>query len=99
MPLLDEKTFLALVGTGLSRELKEAVEAPPDFWSYFDHIPKKDFGGFDCSDGQIRWAFRTSDGIHDLVHVDTKEDKDAFMVLVVHLQTKTVVGHRLLDLK
>lgn len=97
--LLDEIAFKAILGGNPCREVKECVEMPSEFWSYFDRIPAADFNGFDCSACRIRWAFRTADGVHDLVHMDTKEDDDAFMVLVVHLPSRSVIGHHFLDLK
>ena len=73
--------------------------APFPFWSYVDQIPKEDYQGFDCSEGSVQWVWRADDGRFEQILIDTKEDKDVFMAIVLDLQKKQVVGHRLMDFK
>ncbi|MDD5260338.1 MAG: hypothetical protein PHD76_00675 [Methylacidiphilales bacterium] len=70
-----------------------------DFWPYVEGIPKEDYGGYDCSDGSVNFVWRSSDARYEHVLINTKEDKDVFMVIILDRSKKTVVGHRLLDLK
>lgn len=74
--------------------------APPfDFWPYVEQIAAADYAGFDCSEGNVEWAWRTSDGKFEHVLISTKEDKDVSMVIVLDCAKGEVVGHHLLDLK
>ena len=77
-----------------------AEKAPPfSFWPYFDQIPKEDFQGYDCSEGVVRWVWRGDDQQFEHVCIDTKEDVDVFMVIVLDLSKKKIAGHRLMDFK
>jgi hypothetical protein len=74
-------------------------EAPPvDFWPYFDAIPARDFGGFDCSAGAVENAYRDEAGrfLHVLV---SSRDRNVFMALVIDVEHRRVVGHHLLNLR
>ena len=73
--------------------------APFSFWSYVDQIPKEDFRGYDCSEGRVQWVWRSEECRVEHICIDTKEDKDVFMVIVLDLAKKEVVGHRLMDFK
>lgn len=74
-------------------------EPPFDFWPYLEKIPPADFEGFDCTEGSVDWVWRTDDGCFEHVLINTREDADVFMVLVLDRQARTVHGHRLLNLK
>jgi hypothetical protein len=98
MPLLDESTYRETFGKKMIRVAADG-SAPFPFWSYFDKIPKEDFQGYDCTEGIVQWVWRADDGRFEHVLVDAKEDKDVFMVIVLDLEKKKVVGHRLMDFK
>ncbi len=68
-----------------------------DFWAYFDLIPIEDFEGFHCSEGNVDYAWRNATDSFDHVLINS-EDNNVFMVLVLDLKNKKVVGHRLLNL-
>ncbi len=83
-----------------SMESVESDDDPPfDFWPYFEQIPQEDFEGFDCTDGQVDWVWRTSDGAFEHVLINTKEDSDVFMALVLDRKKCEVFGHRILNLR
>jgi hypothetical protein len=95
---LDEESFRRTLVSKM-RQLSPGEEAPFDFWPYVAEIPDADYGGFDCSEGRIRWVWRGEDGVFEHVLIDSEESKDVFMVIVLDRMKKEVVGHRLLDLK
>ncbi len=72
-------------------------EPPFDFWPYFDGIAPEDFDEHDCSDESVDYAYTTSCGKYQHVLVNS-EHENVFMVLVLDLSRKRVVGHRLLNL-
>lgn len=98
MSLMDEVTFRSTFGQKMQR-VAASGDAPFPFWSYADTIPKEDFQGYDCSEGSVQWVWRGDDGRFEHVLIDTKEDPDVFMAVVLDLQKRQVAGHRLLDLK
>lgn len=75
------------------------AEPPFDFWTYVEGIPESDYEGYDCSEGAVEHVWRSEDGEYAHVLIKTKNDKDVFMVIVLALRERTVVGHRILDLK
>lgn len=81
------------------KQVEASEESPIPFWGYVDGIPKEDFGGYDCSEGTVRWVWKDEEDRFEHVLIDTKEDTEVFMVIVLDLQTRQVAGHRLLDLK
>ena len=89
------------MGTFAKKMLPVTVEknAPFPFWPYFDQIPKEDFQGYDCSEGNVRYVWRGDDQRFEHICIDTKEDEDVFMVIVLDLSRKEVAGHHLIDLK
>jgi hypothetical protein len=98
MSLLDEPSFLRTFGKKMVRVNADG-DAPIPFWSYVDSIPKEDFQGYDCSEGSVRWVWRSDDHSFEHICIDTKEDGDVFMVIVLDLARREVAGHRLMDLK
>lgn len=96
MPLLSEAEYHATMATPMRRVDSDA-EPPFDFWAYFEQIPLQDFEGHDCSEGAVDYAWIDPTGRfqHALVK---SEDKNTHMVLVLDLASKSVHGHRLLDL-
>jgi hypothetical protein len=98
MNLLDETTYKATFRDPM-RRVGEDEEPSFDFWAYFETIPVVDFAGYDCSEGQVDWVWRTTDGCYEHVLINTRDDADVFMVLVLDLQAGSVFGHRILNLK
>jgi hypothetical protein len=73
-------------------------EAPLfDFWPYFDAIPVDHFQAHDCSSGRVEYVYQHSSGVFEHVLVDS-EDKNIFMVVVIHRSLRQVHGHYLLDI-
>jgi hypothetical protein len=98
MPLLDKNAFGKTWTEKMVRVDED--EAPPfDFWPYIEEIPSTDYAGFDCSEGNVSWAWRTSDGKFEHILISAKEDKDVSMVIILDRAKSQVVGHHLLDLK
>ena len=80
----------------MNRQSSEA-NVPFAFWDYFDAIPLSDFDNHDCSAGSVTHVWEQPSGRYQHVLVDT-EDKNVFMVLVLDVPSRSVLGHRLLDL-
>src|SRR5688572_18083807 len=94
--LLSDEEF----GQTFSAPMKRAEgdEGPLcDFWPYFDAIPADHFQGNDCSNGRVEYVYRDSSEVFEHVLVDS-EDKNIFMVVVIHRSLREVHGHYLLDL-
>jgi hypothetical protein len=98
MPLLDKGAYLQTWTETMVR-IGGNEAAPFDFWPYVENIPNADYAGFDCSEGSVSWAWRTSDQKFEHVLISTKEDKDVFMVIILDRSRQEVLGHHLLDLK
>ena len=98
MPLLDEDAFRKTFGEKMLR-VRSDGDAPFPFWDYVDQIPTQDFQGYDCSEGSVQWVWRSNDGRFEHILIDSKEDKDVFMAVVLDLAKEEVVGHRLMDFK
>ncbi len=96
MPLLDELAYRKTFGKKMLRVDADG-NAPFPFWSYVDQIPKVDYQGFDCSSGSVQFIWREDGGQFEHILIDTKEDSEVFMIIVLDLQKKQVVGHRLMD--
>lgn len=96
MKLLSEAEYLATCA-GPMKQLSTDDEMPFQFWDYFDAIPSADFQEHDCSAGSVTYAWKTSTGAFQHVLVNS-EDKNVFMVLVLDVANRCVLGHRLLDL-
>ena len=95
MPALDKQAFEATFGAKMI-----GVEgAPPfDFWSYVESISGADYNGYDCSDGEVANVWRSNDGCYEHVLINTKDDPNVFMAIVLDLQESCVTGHRILNL-
>ncbi len=96
MKRLSETEFLATAEKPM-KPVPSDSHPPFLFWDYFDGIPSVDFEGHDCSAGTVTCAWQDATGRFQHVLVDS-EDKNVFMVLVLDLASRTVHGHRLLDL-
>jgi hypothetical protein len=72
-------------------------EPPFDFWAYFELIPPEDFGEHDFSEGRVSyaWNMRGTGYQHVLVQCETP---DVYLVLVLDVPARSVVGHHVLDL-
>jgi hypothetical protein len=93
---LTEVEYKATFGEPMRRVASN--EGPAfDFWPYFEAIPEEDFEGFDCSAGRVSMVVEHPDRSYQHVLVDS-EARDVFMVVVLDLGAKLVIGHRLLDL-
>ncbi len=68
-----------------------------DFWDYFDQIDPLDFENHDFSEGEVGYVYRDPSGSFEHVLVKS-EDRNVFMVLVLHRLELKIVGHHLLDL-
>lgn len=79
------------------KRLPTDARPPFDVWEYFDTIPSADFKNHDCSAGSVTYAWEDPSGRYQHVLVDS-EDKNVFMVLVLDVPGRRVLGHRLLDL-
>ncbi|HTY88423.1 MAG TPA: hypothetical protein VMB80_13220 [Candidatus Acidoferrum sp.] len=96
MKQLLEGEYLATMAEPMKR-LPSDAEAPFEFWDYFDAIPLSDFSGHDFSRGSVTYVWEHPSGQYQHVLVDS-EDKNVFMVIVLDVVSRIVLGHRLLDL-
>ena len=79
------------------KRLPSDAGASFEFWLYFDAIPQSEFKGHDFSAGSVTYVWEHPAGNIQHVLVDS-EDKNVFMVLVLDISSRSVLGHRLLDL-
>jgi hypothetical protein len=93
---LSKADYLATFDQNMHRQGPET--GPPfDFWPYVEAIPASSYRGFDCSAGDVEYAYKNSAGTFE--HVLIRSDHpNVFMVIVLDLQASRVHGHRLLDL-
>ena len=94
--LLNEAQFLETTSTPMAQV---SPDGPPplDFWPYFEKISTADFAGKDCSAGVVEWIWNDSRGRFQHVLINSTEH-DVFMVIILDLREKSIIGHRLLDL-
>jgi hypothetical protein len=96
MHLISDDEWPSYLSMPMQR-LSQEEKPPFDFWPYVEAIPKKDFNGFDCSEGDVDYVYRHPAG--RLVHVlINSNDRAVFMVIVIDKEACSVIGHRLLDL-
>jgi hypothetical protein len=93
---LSETEFLATMAEPMKRMSSDG-NSPVKFGDYFDAIPTSDFCGHDCSSGSVTLVWEHPKGLYQHVLINS-EDKNVFMVIVLDLANRTVLGHRLLDL-
>lgn len=79
------------------QRLSHEAEPPFDFWPYVEGIPVEDFEGFDCSAGQVHYAYRHPLGRFEHILINSN-DRNVFMVIVLDRDASSVVGHHLLRL-
>lgn len=80
-----------------TQRLSEDAEPPFDFWPYVENIPLEDSEGFDCSAGQVDYAYRHPHGKYDHILINPN-DRNVFMAIVLDRDASLVVGHYLLRL-
>ena len=96
MPRLSDEEYAETFEAPMRRIPQE--EVPPfDFWPYFESIPTADFGGHDCSDGQVEYVYRHPQGRLEHVLVNSRTP-EIYMVIILDRTTETIIGHHLLDL-
>jgi len=96
MPHISAEEWHQLFEAPMQR-LSHEEEPIFDFWPYVETIPLGDFDGYDCSAGEIEYVYRHPAGRVEHVLISSN-DRAVFMVIVLDRLTKSVVGHRLLDL-
>jgi len=77
------------------RRLPQDAEPPFDFWPYFDAIPRDDFAEHRFSGG-VTYVYEHPAGRFQHVLVNS-DDKNVFLVIVLDLAARKVLGHRVLD--
>jgi hypothetical protein len=96
MPKLTEDEYKATMA--LHPIAADPDEEPPfDFWPYFNAIPPEDFRGHDFSARAVPNAWKMPDSVYEHVLVRS-ETPNVFLVLVLDVIGRSVVGHHLLDL-
>jgi len=96
MKRLLQAEFLATFGEPMKQLPLDA--APPfDFWDYLQAIPVSDFEEHDCSACSVTYVWEHPNGTFQHVLVNS-EDKNVFLVLVLDISSRCVLGHILLDL-
>ena len=96
MKRLSKTEYLATMAVPM-KQLASDAQPPFDFWNYFEAIPLVDFEGHDCSEGAVTYVYDHPNGNYQHVLINS-EDKNVFMVLVLDLASRSVLGHRLLNL-
>ena len=95
MRKLSEDDFKATLSAPM-RRLGADAEPPFEFFSYFDAIPPDDFGAYEFG-GDVTYVWEDSSSRFQHVLFNSQSG-NVFMVLVLELAAKKVLGHRLLDL-
>ena len=95
--LLSDRAFEATCVFPM-RRLAAGTPVPFDFWPYVDAIPEDDFAGHDCAPGRVTYVWESADGAYQHVLIDSDRE-NLFMAVVLDVQRKCVVGHRILDLE
>jgi hypothetical protein len=93
---LSRAEYLALQN-GPTKPVGSEAEPVADFWPYYGSIPDQDFEGFDRKRGTVSHAYRDVTQRFEHVLVNTN-DSNVFMVLVLAIADKKVIGHYLLNL-
>ena len=94
-PLSRDEYLATIAGSPIRAGSNE--EPPFNFWPYFDAISQSDFEGYDCTAHTVTYVYR-NDGAK-LSHVLVNStDPSVFMVLVLDIARRAVIGHRLLNL-
>ncbi len=76
----------------------EEEEPPFDFWAIRrDHTFRR-FPWIRLLRGQSDWVWRSADSRFEYIMINSRENRDVFMVIVVNRLENSVAGHRLLDL-
>ena len=79
------------------RRLSQSEEPPFAFWNYFENIPASHFENHDCSEGMVDSVYEDQSARYQ--HILVRSDsKNVFMVMVLDLENRDVLGHRLLSL-
>ena len=92
---LSRPSFLAYHSDPM-RPVAQSAEPVLDFWPYYEAIPDADFEGYERR-GTVCNAYREGTGRFEHILVNTN-DRNVFMVLIVAIDPKAVVGHHLLNL-
>ncbi|MEP4076219.1 hypothetical protein [Haloferula sp.] len=98
MKKLDEAAFRKTCGSSGMIRVKINEGPPFDFWPYVEAIPEEDFDGYDCGEGRVEWVWRSEDARFEHILINTVDDVNVFMGVVLDRIHSVVVGHRLLDL-
>ena len=91
---MTETEFLSTMGDSQPADLDG--EAPCDFWAYFDALPETVSRDFD--DEQVFSSHVTCGGLWQHILLGSLVTPNVFLVIVVDLTTRTVRGHRVLNL-
>jgi hypothetical protein len=70
---------------------------PIDFLTYFDAIPSADFDCHICP-GHVRYVWEDASGRYQHVLFNS-EEVSVFMVVVLDMKARWILGHHLLDLR
>jgi hypothetical protein len=93
---LNEDEFLATMGA--TPRAVGVDEAPPfDFWTYFESLPRSEWGMHDFSGERVAAAWLMPGDAWEHVLI-ASEDKNVLLALVLDLERGAVYGHRVLDL-
>ena len=95
MKRLTDEEFNATIAQPMVRI--STTEAPFDFWPYVTALPVTELDSYDFSEAQVSCAYRHPAGTWLHVQV-TSNDKNVFLILVLNVDTKEVLGHRLMNL-
>ena len=95
MAPLTESEFQATMDN--MRPIEEALPLPDGFWAYFDSINGRD-SSFEFAAGRIAMAYRNFDDSFHHVLIESEEQPEVFLAMVVRTADQSILGHRELDL-
>jgi hypothetical protein len=95
--LTEDEPKAVMGNAGPMRRVQSDASPPFDFWPYVEEIPVEDWGGHDFSAGRVTHVYTQQEGRFQFVNIDS-EDKNVFLVVVLDLHERLVLGHFLLDL-
>lgn len=96
MKKLSEAEYGATFSAPMKR-LPASASPPVDFWDYFANIPNSDFENHNCMSCSVDYVWENSTGTFQHVLVNS-ENKNVFLVVILDLSAREVLGHRLLNL-
>ena len=94
---LSEDRFLETFSPPM-QDITTSAEEIMDLWAYTEAVPSSEFSGRDTRDWNVACIYRDSANTWQHVLIGT-DVPDAFVVIVIDVARKELVGHHFLNLR